>query len=194
MTDLNVKQIAFAQEYVANNFNGTVAAIKAGYAKGSADTTASRLLVHDKVVAYIEELKRNREMRTQVDADWLLTHCSQMLLADIADILDDEDNLLPIKQWPLIWRQMLVGVDVKELFERDITGKPEKIGELIKAKFVNREKILELTGRHVSVKAFESQSLHLHVQGDIVGRLQEGRQRVIEHAVNLKRIEEAEDE
>ncbi len=39
----------FARLYVANNFNGTKAAIEAGYAKAGARVRASKLLTKDNV-------------------------------------------------------------------------------------------------------------------------------------------------
>lgn len=50
----NVQHEAFALEYTID-FNGTQAAIRAGYAEGSAHVTASRLLRNAKVAARIQE-------------------------------------------------------------------------------------------------------------------------------------------
>jgi hypothetical protein len=48
--------------------------------------------------------------------------------ADLADLYDDDGNLLPIHDWPKIWRQGLVqGMDIEELFD-GYAGDREQIG------------------------------------------------------------------
>ena len=120
-----------------------------------------QLVTKPHVLEAIEKAKAERSKRTKVDADWLLTHCSQMLTADIGDIVDELGHFKPIHDWPLIWRQMLNGTDIKELYEWETKedGKKikEKVGEIIKAKFVSREKVRELTGKHINVAAFMGQ-------------------------------------
>lgn len=166
--ELAVRQAKFIQEYLIDP-NATQAAIKAGYNKRSAYTAGARLLANDEVIRELEEAKRIRSEKTGIDANWILLHCSNMLKADIADILDDVGAFKPIKQWPLIWRQMLSGMDVKELYDLqslpDGDGKIKvAIGIIKKLKFVTREKILELTGKHVDVNAFKE--LHEHTGKD----------------------------
>lgn len=57
---LNAKQRRFAYEYVID-LNGAQAAIRAGYAKRSAESQASRLLTIDKVKELIDELNAEKE-------------------------------------------------------------------------------------------------------------------------------------
>jgi hypothetical protein len=62
----------------------------------------------------------------------------------------------PIEDWPPIWRKMLSGAEVKELFEhsRDGAGASwDKIGELVKIKFVDPLKLTELLMKHKGVDA-----------------------------------------
>ena len=115
-----------------------------------------RLVTKSHILEAIEKAKRARSKRTQVDADWLLNHCAAMLEADAGDIMDEMGALKPIHDWPKIWRQMLNASDVKELYEYNAAGVKEKIGNLIKARFVAREKIIELTGKHVNIGAFRT--------------------------------------
>lgn len=58
----------FAQEYIIN-FNGTEAAIKAGYSEKTATVQASRLLTYAKVQEYIKFYMQEREKRTEITSD-----------------------------------------------------------------------------------------------------------------------------
>lgn len=176
---LTDKQALFCQEYLLD-LNATQAAIRAGYSKNSAEVIGHENLRKPNIQELIAELKDERSKEIKVDARWVLSHCSEILQADIGDILDEVGKFKPIHDWPKIWRQMLTAVDIKELFEYTGDGQ-EKIGDLVKAKFVSREKILELTGRHVNVKAFQEKVTEIHIHQELTSRLQQGRQRVIDH-------------
>ncbi|MCC3159693.1 terminase small subunit [Hymenobacter sp. 15J16-1T3B] len=69
---LTPKQELFCLEYL-KDLNGTQAAIRAGYAKESAQEQASRLLSNAMVAARVHEQMQARAERVQVDADWVLT-------------------------------------------------------------------------------------------------------------------------
>lgn len=110
-----------------------------------------------------EELKKDA-----IDSAMVLTRLSEMFNADIADIINPETgSYKPIHQWPAIWRKMLSGADVKELFERSKDGGGsswDKVGELVKLKFVDPLKLLELLGQHVKVQAFQQKPEPVAVQ------------------------------
>lgn len=154
MKELTPKQAHFAEEYL-KDLNGKQAAIRVGVAERNAEVQASKWLSNPKVASYVEQLRADRSQKTNIDAAWLLNRLSQEATADISDLYDDEGGLLPVKQWPLIWRQGLVqGIEVEELYEgagRDRVS----IGKVRKVKLDNRVKRLELIGRHIGVKAFE---------------------------------------
>lgn len=62
-------------------------------------------------------------------------------------------ELLPVEDWPLIWRQGLItGLDTEEIEQDGV-----KVGIVRKLKQSDRIKRLELIGRHVSVQAFKDQ-------------------------------------
>ncbi len=96
-----------------------------------------------------------------IDADDLHIRLSQMFDADIADIIDPDTNCYkPIHQWPKIWRQMLTGSELKEIFEHSKDGGGaswDKIGEVVKIRFVDQMKVLELAMKHKAVDAMVQQ-------------------------------------
>lgn len=99
--------------------------------------------------------EKERAARTQIDADWVLKRIGEELSADMADLYDDHGDLLPIEDWPLIWRQGLVsGVDILALYEGE--GEDRRlVGQVKKLKLVDRTRRLELVGKHIRVNAFQ---------------------------------------
>ena len=114
-----------------------------------------------------ETLERVDELLEDVpvDAEDLHIRLSQMFDADYADIVDEQTGAFkPLHRWPKIWRQMLTGVDVKELMERSKDGGDaswDKIGELVKIKFADQLKVIELLMRHNAVGALVEKVEHV---------------------------------
>lgn len=140
---MTVKRHRFVAEYLVD-LNATQAAIRAGYAKKGAKDQAYQLMQLPEVAEAIEKAMGERNKRLQVDADYVLQRLTQIDQLDLADIFDLDGKLLPVRQWPLIWRQMVKEVDMK-------TGK---------VKFHDKLRALELIGKHVNVNAFREQVNH----------------------------------
>lgn len=152
--DLNAKQQRFCEEYLID-LNASQAAIRAGYSADTAYSIGSENLSKPEISARIAELQAKRAAATGIDAAWLLNRLADEAKADVNDLYDDEDNLLPVRDWPLIWRQGLVqGLEVEEIYEGK--GKDRvNVGRLRKVKLDSRVKRLELIGRHIGVGAFK---------------------------------------
>lgn len=80
------KQKRFAFEYV-RDFNGTKAAIRAGYAESGADTQASRLLDIAEIQELIEEHKETIALVAQLSPAWVLKQWMQIASADPNDLV-----------------------------------------------------------------------------------------------------------
>lgn len=153
--DLAPKQAMFVLEYLID-MNAAAAAQRAGYSPQTANQQGARMLANVKVARGIERATAARVERLEYNADALLTRLVAEVDADIADLFDDDDNLLPIKKWPKIWRTgLLAGLETEELFEKDQDGNKERVGQARKIKFSDRMKRLEAIGRHVKVQAFK---------------------------------------
>lgn len=152
MAELSHKQESFVSEYLID-MNGTQAAIRAKYAKGSAKVTASRLLTNVNVIEALAVAMKSRSKRTEITADTVLTDLSEIFNADPKDILNDDWTLKPISGWPEMWRKALSGFDIQEMFEG--RGDERKmVGLIKKIKWPDKLKTLELMGKHVNVGAF----------------------------------------
>nr|WP_171502713.1 terminase small subunit [Acinetobacter haemolyticus] len=137
------------------DLNGTRAYIRAGYAVKDEDTAAvmsSRLLRNDKVQEAIAEAQAEREERTKIDADYVLKRLVEIDQMDVLDIMDENLNMKPLKEWPKIWRQYINNIESIELSDGE--------GWLKKIKWPDKVKNLELIGKHVSVGAFKDKVEH----------------------------------
>lgn len=79
MVKFTAKQQMFIDEYLVD-LNATQAAIRAGYSARTARSQGQRLLTNVDIHARIEELKKNRADRLELDAYWVLKR-----LMDISD-------------------------------------------------------------------------------------------------------------
>lgn len=151
---LTARQAAFAAEYIID-FNATQAAKRAGSKAKNLTVSGAEFIANPKVQAEIARLMAERSQRTKIDADWVLTRLAQEVEADLADIYSESGALLPVKDWPPIWRKGLVtGIKATEL--RDSEG--NATGDVImEVKLSPRIKQIELIGKHVDVQAFRDQ-------------------------------------
>lgn len=152
MENLTPKQAQFVREYLID-LNATQAAIRAGYSKKTANEQAARLLAKASIKVAIAEATQKRAEETGINAAWVLKRLAAEAEADVADLYDEKGDLLPVKEWPKIWRQGLVaGLDVEVLAVEGI-----EIGRIKKIRLSDRIKRIELIGKHVNVQAFKDQ-------------------------------------
>lgn len=157
---LTPKQQSFVAEYLID-LNATQAAIRAGYSAKTANEQGARLLANVSVRLAVADAQKSRSERTEIDADWVLKRLARDATADLADLYDEHGNLLPVKEWPIAWRTGLVaGIEtVQERDGEDAAGKPEFV-TVRKVKLLDRTKLVELIGKHVTVGAFKDKIEH----------------------------------
>ncbi len=78
---LNDRQARFAEEFLVD-LNGTQAAIRAGYAPGSAKVAAARLLTNANIATTIAEAQAARSHRTEVTADRVVLELARVAFGD----------------------------------------------------------------------------------------------------------------
>lgn len=149
---LTPKQQRFVEEYLLD-LNATAAAIRAGYSKRGADKAGPHLLTIPAVKAAIDAAKLARSDRTQIDSDYVLQRLIEAVQADLADLYDANGDLLPVAQWPSVWRTGLVhGVDSEVIKVKGV-----EVGVVRKVRLADRTRLLELLGKHIAVGAFQEQ-------------------------------------
>ncbi|WP_152062148.1 terminase small subunit, partial [Escherichia coli] len=157
MAKLTDKQELFAREYL-KDLNATQAAIRAGYSEDSAAVQGCKNLIKANIAKRIAELKAERNEEVGIDAAYVLRRLVEIDQMDVLDILLQNGELKPIKDWPKVWRTTLSGMDVVKMVSADSAALLKKI------KWPDKVKNLELLGRHVSVQAFKD-----NVKNEVTG-------------------------
>ncbi len=129
--------------------------------KFSNDVCAQRsyeLFKRPEVIERITELMHEKaevaKKEFGVDAAYVLQRIVEVDRMDISDILNDDDRLLPVSEWPQVWRQFISQFEVDEIF----AGRGDErlqIGLLKKIKWPDKIANLRLMGTHVDVSAFK---------------------------------------
>ena len=154
------KREMFCREYI-KDLNGTQAAIRAGYSKKTADRMAYELLKKPEIQAFVLQSKAERVEEVKIDANYVLKRLIEIDEMDVADILDDGGDFLPIRKWPKVWRTTLSGLDIAIIN----SGDTETI--LKKIKWPDKVKNLELLGKHIGVGAFTEKVDHTSSDGSM---------------------------
>ncbi len=118
----------------------------------TADACASEILSNPKVKAFYDSLMDKVAEEAQVDATYILKRLVEIDQMDVLDIMDDQIKILPLRDWPKIWRQYISNIENLELTDAE--------GVFKKIKWPDKVKNLELLGKHVSVGAFKDKIEH----------------------------------
>lgn len=148
----NKRHEAFCHELLASEkYSITEAGNKTGFKnRQNAWEVHEREDVQDRI-AY---LKAEREARTKIDADYVLKRLVEIDQMDVLDIMDDQMKILPLRDWPKIWRQYISNIENLELADAE--------GVFKKIKWPDKVKNLELLGKHIAVSAFKESVEHKH--------------------------------
>jgi len=148
---------AIAKAYVLESLTKSAAYLHGFPQNASKDpgyiaTHAGKIFAKDVVRARVNELQAQKDRIADkefgIDALYVLRRLVDVHQMDIGDILDENDYVLPVKQWPKVWRQCV------SAFEVDDGGKLT-IGQLKKIKWPDQVRILDMIGKHVHVNAFK---------------------------------------
>jgi phage terminase small subunit len=95
---LNPKQEAFVNEYMIS-FNGTKAAVKAGYAPASAAVTASRMLNYDNVIEALAERRQEANQEAGVTQAMVIKELAKIAFSDVRNVLGEGGALKDPSEW-----------------------------------------------------------------------------------------------
>lgn len=145
--ELTDKQESYCQNYIICNNQST--AYRLAYdadAMNSNSVAREACLLHanPNISQRIKELQKEHYERNKATIDELVNVLSGMVRFDIAELYDDNGNLLNIKDMPLIARQM-----ISELTSDEIKIGGESIGNVKKVKTIAKLDAVEKLMKHL---------------------------------------------
>ena len=112
MAELNDKQLHFASEY-PTDYNGTQAAIRAGYAPGSARVTAARLLANANIRAKIRERQKELLDAAFVTQERIVSELAKTAFYDVNDYVRVEYDTVELGNGNTVTvQQVIIRTDV----------------------------------------------------------------------------------
>jgi phage terminase small subunit len=153
---LNPKQELFIREYL-KDFNGTQAAIRAGYPKHRARFQATQALSNPHIELAISTEMLRRTAKVEVDVEFVLKELLQIANCDVAEAFEENGGLKSIHDIPTPIRKTISSFEVEEIWEmqqdEDNPRRRHKvqIGELKKVKFWDKKGSLELLGKYLAM-------------------------------------------
>ena len=138
---LTPKQKRFVAEYLVD-LNATAAAKRAGYK----DPNIGRQhITKNNVSAAIEDAMQNRQKRTEITQDMVISELAKLGFFDIRKMFDKNGKPLDISELDADTAAALVGLDVQGVADND----GDYVGFVKKYKMADKLKALELLGKHL---------------------------------------------
>ena len=128
---------AFVQAYITNGHNATQAAIAAGYSSATARSQGQRLLTNVAVGRELATAARNVAAATGLETQRTLSEIACICYVDPAELYDDDNKLLPIRQLPPHVRAAIASIE----HDKDT-------GRVTKVKLWDKNAALEKAMRH----------------------------------------------
>jgi phage terminase small subunit len=140
--ELTEKQEAFCQNYLID-FNGSRAAIAAGYSSESSAQEASRLLTKVNIQARINALRVEMGKGFNITRERIAQEYARIAFFDIRKIHDEDDALKPVKEFSDDEAAAIAGIETEDIWDRDVEGNRIKIGRLRKVKVTDKRGALD---------------------------------------------------
>lgn len=166
MQKLTAKQKAFVKEYLVD-LNATQAAIRAGYSERTAKETGYENLTKPHIAAAIEKAMEKRADKVEITQERVLEELSYIAFNDTTDVVQIETTIEmnPITEQEEPYQTVIIRntSELTKAQRRAIKSiKQTKYG--IEVQFHDKEKALELLGRHMKMFTDKVES---EVTGDI---------------------------
>lgn len=135
---LTDKKKRFCDEYLID-FNGTQAAIRAGYSEKTANEQAARLLANVSIQEYLNEKKKKLAEKSDISLEKVLNEYAKIAFTDIRLFYNEDGSLKNVHQLSDEAAATLAGVETDDLFEgygeeRKLIGQTKKIKRWDKTK------------------------------------------------------------
>ena len=149
---LTPRQQIFAQEFVID-FNGTRAAIRAGYATSSAHVTGAQLIKLPKVHNFIKNLQAESVKRNEISADMVIREFAKIAFANYANYLTAGNEMVDVSKLTADQTSAIESINITTTK----TDKGRLITTSVKMKLHDKVAALEKLGKHLGI--FETHNL-----------------------------------
>lgn len=145
-------QDRFVDEWLID-FNGTQAAIRAGYSERSARSIAGRLLTKDNIQREISRRQKDLQRRTEVTQERVVTELARVAFADATDYAQVETRMIEKDDGTEVSYQTVTLKNTAELSpeQRAAIAGIKQGANGIEVKLCDKIKALELLGRHIGM-------------------------------------------
>lgn len=160
--ELTPKQIRFCEEYVID-WNGTRAAIAAGYSENTAKQIAAENLTKPYLVEYIDKIKNDLSRLSGVTALRNINELAKIAYSNLAEMVDESGTLKPFSELTDAEKAA-----ISELYTESVTIM-EGEATITKRKIKLHSKIqaLDLLNKMLGFNAAEKKESTLTVKNDI---------------------------
>lgn len=148
---LNARQKAFVNEYLID-LNATQAAIRAGYARKTANRTGPRLLSKAVIQEHVREAMTLREKRTEITQDRVVSELAKIGFANLGDFISRTEDGDPFVDLSTMTREQAAALS--EITVEDFTdGRGEGARDVrrIKVKLCDKRAALVDLGKHLGM-------------------------------------------
>jgi phage terminase small subunit len=146
------RQERFVQEYLID-LNATQAAIRAGYSAKTANAQAGRLLVNVSVHNAIRDAQKERSDRTQITAERVIQELARIAFVNPRKIFKWGPNGVTLLDSDSLTEDEAAAV-------AEVSETTTESGGSIKAKLHDKNKALELLGKHLGIFTDKLQVQH----------------------------------
>jgi phage terminase small subunit len=150
MPKLTRRQQIFIKEYRIDG-NATRSAVAAGYSAKNAESIGCKLSRNAKVRAEIDKQVAKLDQKLELNNEWVLSRLMKRADYDPRRFWNEDGSLKQITDLGDDQAMALQGFEVEDNFEHFGGGQATKIGVIKKIKMCDRDKALELLGRHLKL-------------------------------------------
>ena len=153
------KEMLFVSEYL-KDFNGTQAAIRAGYSVANAANYASELLRKPHICSFIYEHIQDKVKRNELIIDRIVQELVTIAYASPRKFMNDDGEYLPFCEIDESLKAAVQDYKITRVKQDDGSFKDKYV-----YKFMDRTKALEMLGRHAAMFTDKKETQH-GVTGD----------------------------
>lgn len=146
MSGLTEKQERFCQEYIID-FNGTQAAIRAGYSPDTANVIASENLTKPNIQDRLAELKKKAAESFGITKQQLINELSKIAFFDIRSIYTENNSLKNVHEFDDKAAGAVAGIEADEIWGFNDEGDRIVTGQTTKVKLNDKIKAIERVSR-----------------------------------------------